>query len=135
MQIMRLRFIALLPVFLVLSEGCSSSPAGVQIAPPVVVPTGNTCAENEILFSVIILDGQRVPDVEISTTSRVSGITKIGATNRFGEACIRKAEAFAPEVLCLLFCTRNFHCTALINEEGISDFRELPIVLSPMVVF
>jgi hypothetical protein len=99
------------------------------------LPTGSVCEADEILFSVIVLDGQRVPDVEISKASRADGILKIGTTNRFGEACIAKAEAFGPEVLCLLFCAKNFHCTALINKNDLWGFRELPVVISPMVVF
>lgn len=120
---------------LLIVGGCSSSTASGQRPMPTPVPIGNPCGDGEILFSVIMLDGRHVSDVEISVASKVNGLTRVGATNRFGDACVKKAEAFAPDVLCLLFCARNFYCTALLNEKGLSEFRERAIVISPLVMF
>lgn len=123
-----------LPLLLIMG-GCSSATTVGHAPTPIAVPIGNPCSDDEILFSVIMLDGQHVSEVEISMASKLNGLTRIGLTNRFGDACVKKAEAFAPDVLCLLFCARNFYCTALLNEKGLSDFKERAIVMSPLVMF
>lgn len=131
---MKMRFIGLLvaTTLLFLTEACM--PRATGPAPESLVRTESHCGRTEMLFSAIMADGQRLPKVEISTMSR-EGLVNIGTTNQFGEACVAKSVAFAPEVTAVLFCRRNFYCGALLVEPGLSDFRERTIVLSTMVVF
>lgn len=116
------------------SLACSPSAARRPALQP-QVRAGQACAPEGILFSVVLQDGQRVPGVEVSRVLREEGIQTLGRTDQGGGFCLPKAELDSESLLLLMFCARNFSCTAVVNDSNLEGLNEWPVVLSPQAVF